>query len=139
MYSNPPIYGAKVVSTILSDAELKALWLDEVKLMSGRIISMRDLLVNNLQQAGSQRNWSHITSQIGMFCFTGITPEQVIFLFLLLNSLVKFVWLTNWIKQCDRLKNDFHIYLTRNGRVSVAGITSKNVEYLAKSLHEVTK
>ena len=81
MYSNPPIYGAKVVSTILSDAELKALWLDEVKLMSGRIISMRDLLVNNLQQAGSQRNWSHITSQIGMFCFTGITPEQVIFLF----------------------------------------------------------
>jgi len=116
MYSNPPIYGAKVVSAILSDAELKALWLGEVKLMSGRIINMRDLLVKNLQSAGSQRNWSHIISQIGMFCFTGITPEQ-----------------------CDRLKNDYHIYLTRNGRISVAGITSKNVEYLAKSVHEVTK
>jgi aspartate aminotransferase, mitochondrial len=79
MYSNPPIYGAKVVSTILSDAELKSQWLAEVKLMSGRIISMRNLLVNNLTSAGSQRNWSHIISQIGMFCFTGLTPEQVRF------------------------------------------------------------
>ncbi|KAJ2859813.1 hypothetical protein FB639_005721, partial [Coemansia asiatica] len=53
---------------------------------------------------------------IGMFCFTGLTPEQV-----------------------DRLARDYHVYLTRDGRVSIAGISSSNVAYLAESIHAVTK
>ncbi|KAJ2383810.1 Aspartate aminotransferase, mitochondrial, partial [Coemansia sp. RSA 2611] len=61
-------------------------------------------------------SWAHITDQIGMFCFTGLKPEQV-----------------------DRLARDFHIYLTRDGRVSMAGISSSNVSYLAESIHAVTK
>ena len=49
----------------------------ELELMSGRIISMRTQLVDNLRKEGSTRDWSHITDQIGMFCFTGLKPDQV--------------------------------------------------------------
>merc|ERR1712137_395113 len=116
MYSNPPIFGARLVTEILEDAELKQQWLEEVNGMSGRIIRMREALVKGLKNAGSERNWDHITDQIGMFCFTGLTPEQV-----------------------DTLRTQYHIYMTRNGRVSVAGINSGNVDYLAKAMHEVTQ
>ncbi|GAM22566.1 hypothetical protein SAMD00019534_057410 [Acytostelium subglobosum LB1] len=115
MYSNPPVYGARLVSTILSNKDLTAEWRSEVKLMADRIINMREQLVKYLKQHGSTRDWSHITNQIGMFCYTGLTGEQV-----------------------DRLASEFHIYLTRNGRISIAGITPRNVEYLAKAMHKVT-
>jgi len=116
MYSNPPLHGALIVSTILEDPDLKALWYKEVKGMADRIITMRELLRSNVEKAGSQHSWKHITDQIGMFCFSGLNPEQV-----------------------DRLTNEFHIYLTRNGRISMAGVTSSNVEYLANAIHEVSK
>ncbi|CAK9225365.1 unnamed protein product [Sphagnum troendelagicum] len=116
MYSNPPLHGALIVSTILDDPDLKALWHTEVKGMADRIITMRELLKKNLVEAGSHLNWQHITDQIGMFCFSGLNPEQV-----------------------DRLTSQFHIYLTRNGRISMAGINSNNVEYLANAIHEVTR
>lgn len=116
MYSNPPLHGALLVSTILEDPELKSLWYKEVKGMADRIIGMRETLRTNLEKAGSQHSWKHITDQIGMFCFSGLKPEQV-----------------------DRLTKDFHIYLTRNGRISMAGITTSNVEYLANAIHEVSK
>jgi len=116
MYSNPPITGARIVSTILTDPELTKQWRKDVKLMADRIIGMREKLVSSLKAAGSTRDWSHITKQIGMFCFTGLTPEEV-----------------------DKLSNDHHIYLTKNGRISVAGMNSGNVDYIAKSIHAVTK
>jgi len=116
MYSNPPLYGARVVSTILSDPALTALWHKEVKLMADRIISMRSQLVDNLKALGSTRDWSHITNQIGMFCYSGLTPEQV-----------------------ARLKEEYHIYMTSNGRISMAGVFSSKVKYLANAIHEVTK
>jgi len=115
-YSNPPITGARIVANVLGDPALNQLWRKEVKIMAERIIGMRQKLVENLKSAGSTRDWSHITKQIGMFCYTGLTPEQV-----------------------DRLSNEFHIYLTKNGRISVAGVTSGNVEYLAQSIHAVSK
>jgi len=116
MYSNPPIYGSKVIQTILEDAKLKEQWHKEVKVMADRIILMRDLLVKNLKEVGSTRDWSHITKQIGMFCYSGLTPEQV-----------------------DKLQADWHIYMTRNGRISMAGVTSGGVRYLAEGIHAVTK
>jgi len=116
MYSNPPKQGAKIVSAILNNSELTAEWRKEVKGMADRIITMRDRLVHGLKEAGSTRDWTHITDQIGMFCFSGLSPEQV-----------------------DRLANEFHIYMTKNGRISMAGVTSHNVDYLAKAIHEVTK
>ena len=88
----------------------------EVKGMADRVISMRKQLRENLTKEGSTRDWSHITDQIGMFCFTGMTPEQV-----------------------DRLMKEFSVYLTKDGRVAIVGITSGNVQYLAHAMHQVTK
>nr|CAD7426626.1 unnamed protein product [Timema monikensis] len=116
MYSNPPIHGARIVTEILSDAALKAEWLTDVKGMADRIISVRAKLRDNLKKEGSQRDWSHITNQIGMFCFTGLNPQQA-----------------------EKVTKDFSVYLTKDGRISMAGVTSKNVEYLAHAIHEVTK
>ena len=84
--------------------------------MAARIISMRKQLKDNLKALGSKHNWDHIVNQIGMFCYTGMTPEQV-----------------------ERIKKEFSVYLTKDGRISIAGITSGNVKYLAKAMHEVTK
>jgi len=116
MYSNPPIYGSKVIQTILEDAALTELWHKEVKVMADRIILMRDLLVQNLKDLGSKRDWTHITNQIGMFCYSGLSGEQV-----------------------DALKDKWHIYMTRNGRISMAGVTSGGVRYLAEAIHDVSK
>lgn len=99
--------------------------------MVDRIISMRSQLKDLLKKEGSTRNWNHITDQIGMFCFSGISPEQVYFTNQK-QSVPTFI-------QVDRLAKEYSIYLTRDGRISIAGISSKNVGYLAKSLHEVTK
>jgi aspartate aminotransferase len=116
MYSNPPVHGARIASKILSDKGLYQQWLKDVKTMADRIIGMRTQLKDLLAKEGSQRNWNHIVDQIGMFCFTGISPEQV-----------------------ERLTKDYSVYLTKDGRISVAGISSNNVEYLAHALHQVTK
>ena len=115
-YSNPPVSGARIAHLILTDPSLRSSWLKELKGMADRIISMRQTLRNGLEKAGSSRNWQHITDQIGMFCYTGMTPDQV-----------------------ERITKEFSIFLTRDGRISVAGINSSNVDYLAQAMHEVTK
>lgn len=116
MYSNPPIYGARIVNEILGNAALKQEWLHDVKAMADRIISVRTKLRENLEKLGNSRNWSHITDQIGMFCFTGLKAHEV-----------------------EKLTQDHSVYLTKDGRISMAGVTSKNVEYLANAIHQVTK
>jgi aspartate aminotransferase len=116
MYSNPPRTGAQIASTVLNNPELNAEWLKEVKEMADRIITMRHALVDNLKKEGSTLNWSHITDQIGMFCFTGLNPEQV-----------------------ARLTKEYSVYLTKDGRISIAGVSSKNNAYLAHAIHQVTK
>ncbi len=77
MYSNPPIHGARIASEILNDASLNKQWLGEVRGMAERIITMRALLKKNLEDLGSKHDWSHITNQIGMFAYTGLTAEQM--------------------------------------------------------------
>ncbi|KAA1139023.1 aspartate transaminase aat1 [Puccinia graminis f. sp. tritici] len=117
MYSNPPVHGARIAGTILSDPALYKQWLGEVKLMADRIIGMRTALYDTLvNELGSQRNWDHIKSQIGMFCFAGISPEQV-----------------------EQMTKNHHVYMTKDGRISMAGVTPHNVKNLAKALHDVTK
>eukprot|EP00604_Paraphysomonas_vestita_P001154 CAMPEP_0174821544 /NCGR_PEP_ID=MMETSP1107-20130205/9056_1 /TAXON_ID=36770 /ORGANISM="Paraphysomonas vestita, Strain GFlagA" /LENGTH=85 /DNA_ID=CAMNT_0016038717 /DNA_START=1006 /DNA_END=1260 /DNA_ORIENTATION=- len=84
--------------------------------MTQRINTMRASLRKGLEDLGSKRSWKHITDQIGMFCYTGLTSEQV-----------------------DRLREEYHVYCTSDGRISIAGITISNVSYLASAIHEVTK
>lgn len=116
LYSNPPINGARIAGEILNNPELRTQWLAEVKQMADRMIEMRRLLRKNLEDLGSKHDWSHVTSQIGMFCYTGLKPEQV-----------------------DRLAKEFSVYGTRDGRISISGITSANVNRLAEAIHEVSK
>ncbi|KAL5974733.1 hypothetical protein ACLOJK_031404 [Asimina triloba] len=94
MYSNPPAYGALLVSTILSDQNLKNLWVEEMRVMARSIMSRRVALREKLERMGSSLNWQQITDQIGMFWYSGLKPKQV-----------------------DELANKFHIYMTRDGRV----------------------
>lgn len=114
LYSNPPVHGARVASTILNDPALNKQWLGEVKGMADRIIEMRALLKNNLEKLGSKHDWSHITSQIGMFAYTGLTAEQM-----------------------TQLAEKHSVYATKDGRISVAGITSENVGRLAEAIYQV--
>jgi aspartate aminotransferase len=66
LYSNPPVHGARIASTILNDAALNRQWLGEVKGMADRIISMRALLRKHLEELGSKHDWSHVTSQVSL-------------------------------------------------------------------------
>lgn len=116
MYSNPPIHGARIVAEILSNSQLREQWLVEVKGMADRIISIRQQLKDLLAQEGSTQNWDHITDQIGMFCYTGLGKDQV-----------------------KKLIEEHSVYLTNDGRISMAGVTTKNVHYLASAMHKVTK
>ncbi|TLD16190.1 uncharacterized protein PgNI_00958 [Pyricularia grisea] len=114
MYSNPPIHGARIAAEILNTPALYDQWLAEVKGMADRIITMRALLKENLEKLGSKHDWSHITSQIGMFAYTGLTPEQM-----------------------EQLAKSHSVYATKDGRISVAGITSENVGRLAEAIFKI--
>jgi len=116
MYSSPPKHGANVVATILGDPSLKAMWMQELSLMSDRILKMRDLLRGKLEELGTPGTWNHITDQIGMFSYTGLTKPQ-----------------------CERLQDEFHIYLLKSGRISLAGINEGNVDYLANCIDTVVR
>lgn len=115
MYSSPPVHGSSIVRTVLTQEQLTKQYYEECALMANRIASMRTLLVEELKKAGSVHDWSHITSQIGMFAYTGMNSAM-----------------------CDQLTSEYSIFLTRDGRISLAGLNQKNVAYVAKAIHSVT-
>ncbi|KAI3862270.1 hypothetical protein MKX03_037135 [Papaver bracteatum] len=112
MYSNPPVHGPSIVATILKDRELYNEWTLELKAMADRIISMRQQLFDALRARGTPGDWSHIIKQIGMFTFTGLNKEQVAF-----------------------MTREYHIYMTSDGRISMAGLSSRTVPHLADAIH----
>jgi aspartate aminotransferase len=114
LYSLPPDHGAAVVSMILNDPEWRAEWLDELEEMRGRLRGMRVLLNDALVEKAPDHDFSHLVRANGMFCFLGITPEQV-----------------------ERLKSDFGIYLVNSSRINVAGVTEDNVGYLSDAIAAV--
>ncbi|CAK7264637.1 Aspartate aminotransferase, cytoplasmic [Sporothrix epigloea] len=114
--SNPPIYGARVASTVLNDPALFAEWKENLQTMSGRIIGMRKALREKLEALGTPGTWNHITDQIGMFSFTGLNENQV-----------------------QKLRSDFHVYMTKNGRISMAGLNTNNIDYFAKAVDSVVR
>ena len=114
MYSNPPSNGARIVAHVLSTPELYAEWVAELKGMSGRIIEMRGKLRSGLEKLKPENDWSFITTQIGMFAYTGLTAEQV-----------------------GRLGSEFNIFMLKSGRISMAGVSEATVVYLAESIAKV--
>lgn len=115
LYSSPPRHGSSIVKTILSDPALKEEYYQECAGMALRIEKMRKKLVYALHNAGSTHDWSHITQQIGMFAFTGMNEAM-----------------------CQRLTEEFYIFLTTNGRISMAGLNESNLKYVAQAIHTVT-
>ena len=115
-YSNPPRHGARIVSKILSSPKKTDEFVEQCMGMAQRINSMRGKLRKILEDLGSSRNWDHITRQIGMFAYSGMSKSEV-----------------------ETLREKHHIYCTLDGRISMAGVTSQNVEYIANAIHDVTE
>lgn len=113
-YSNPPAHGALIVSTILGDSALKTLWESELKEMRERIAKMRTLFVETLKSEGVAQDFSFISSQNGMFSFSGLTKEQV-----------------------AKLKDEHGVYIVGSGRISVAGMTKQNMPVICKAIAAV--
>jgi aromatic-amino-acid transaminase len=115
-YSNPPTHGGAIVAAVLATPELRAMWEDELGEMRDRIRAMRTGLVEKLAARGVARDFSFVARQRGMFSYTGLTVQQV-----------------------DRLRDEFGIYAVGTGRICLAALNSKNVDYVADSLATILK
>ncbi len=113
-YSNPPRHGGAIVTTVLSDAALRAEWEGEVAAIRERIRQMRELFVETLKAKGIQRDFSFITRQHGMFSFSGLSDAQV-----------------------TALRETYGIYMVGGGRMNVAGMTRSNMDRLCQAIAEV--
>ncbi len=113
-YSNPPTHGGAIVAAVLGNPELRALWEKELGEMRVRIKAMRQKLVDGLKAAGVQKDMNFITSQIGMFSYSGLTKDQMV-----------------------RLRNEFGVYGTDTGRMCVAALNSKNIAHVCASIAKV--
>ncbi|RMD00296.1 aspartate/tyrosine/aromatic aminotransferase [Aquitalea palustris] len=113
-YSSPPTHGGQITAAVMNDPALFALWETEVAQMRVRIKAMRQQLFAVLSARLPGRDFSYFTTQQGMFSYTGLTPEQV-----------------------DRLREEFAVYLVRSGRMCVAGLNSRNVDYVAQAMASV--
>jgi aromatic-amino-acid transaminase len=115
-YSNPPTHGGAVVAAVLSSPELRKLWEDELAGMRDRIRSMRVGLVDKLKGRGVAQDFSFVAQQRGMFSYTGLTAAQV-----------------------ERLKAEFGIFAVGTGRICLAALNNKNIDYVADAIAAVTK
>ncbi|XP_030386257.1 aspartate aminotransferase, cytoplasmic [Scaptodrosophila lebanonensis] len=111
-YSNPPAFGARIVSKVLNSPALREEWMQCIKAMSSRIREMRKALRDKLVELGTPGNWDHIVNQIGMFSYTGLNENQV-----------------------RVLINNYHIYLLKTGRINMCGLNTGNIDYVAEAIH----
>jgi aromatic-amino-acid transaminase len=113
-YSNPPTHGGQIVATVLATPELRALWEKELAGMRERIKAMRKALVDKIKARAPNADFSFVLAQRGMFSYSGLTKEQV-----------------------ARLRAEFSIYAIDTGRICVAALNSKNIDYVADAIAQV--
>ncbi len=113
-YSNPPTHGASVCATALNTPELRTMWEAELAEMRVRIKAMRQSFVEKLKAAGVTQDMSFITQQVGMFSYSGLSKDQMV-----------------------RLRTEFGVYGTDTGRMCVAALNSKNIDYVCASIAKV--
>jgi aromatic-amino-acid transaminase len=113
-YSSPPTHGGAVVAAVMNNPELRALWEEELGEMRVRIKAMRQKLVDGLKAAGVKQDMSFITTQIGMFSYSGLSKDQMV-----------------------RLRGEFGVYGTDSGRMCVAALNNKNIDYVCASIAKV--
>ena len=114
-YSNPPTHGGAVVAAVLSSPELRQQWEDELAGMRDRIRAMRSSLADQLKAAGAP-DFDVIKVQRGMFSYTGLTAAQV-----------------------EKMRADYGIYAVSTGRICVAALNTRNIDYVAKAIAAVLK
>jgi aromatic-amino-acid transaminase len=110
-YSNPPTHGGAMVAAVLSTPALRAMWEDELGEMRRRIRAVRVSLVDQLADRGAGQDFSFIASQRGMFSYTGLS-----------------------IRQVDRLRDEFGIYAVSTGRICLAALNTRNIDYVAEAI-----
>ncbi len=118
-YSNPPVHGSAIVTTILGDAELRERWQQELAQMRDRIHAMRRLFARELDNRGvklSPAGNDFIVAQEGMFSFSGLDREQV-----------------------GKLRDEHAIYIVGSGRLNVAGMTNRNIPRLCDAIAAVSR
>ncbi|CAD6184968.1 unnamed protein product [Caenorhabditis auriculariae] len=115
-WSNPPAHGAQVVHLVLTNPDKRQQWMDSIKEMSGRIKTMREALRTKLEALGTPGTWNHITEQIGMFSFTGLTGAQV-----------------------DHLIKAYKIFLLSDGRINICGLNTSNIDYVANAIDRTVR
>jgi len=113
LYSNPPAHGGLTVATILNNQELRSVWMEELDDMSSRIVAMRNALVDGLAARRVAGDFSYIKQQRGMFSFSGLDDGTV-----------------SW------LRDNKGIYVVGGGRINLAGLTTKNIDYVCDSISE---
>jgi aromatic-amino-acid transaminase len=113
-YSNPPTHGSDIVARVLTNPELRALWDQELGAMRDRIKAMRKSLVDGIQSRVPGADFSFVLKQRGMFSYSGLTREQVL-----------------------RLRSEYSIYTIESGRICVAALTTKNINYVADAIAKV--
>lgn len=113
-YSSPPKHGAAIVAKILNDPTLLSQWKAELKGMVDRIDSVRTSLRSELEKVGAPGNWEFMTKQIGMFTFTSLSKDM-----------------------CEKLATEHAIYITTNGRISLAGLKVSETPKMARAIKSV--
>jgi aromatic-amino-acid transaminase len=113
-YSNPPTHGGSVVAAVLTDPNLRSLWEGELAEMRDRIKQMRARLVDGLKRRGVARDFSFVLQQRGMFSYSGLTAPQV-----------------------EALRERFGVYAVSTGRICVAALNTKNVDYVCDAIASV--
>ncbi|MCY0387784.1 aspartate/tyrosine/aromatic aminotransferase [Robbsia sp. Bb-Pol-6] len=113
-YSTPPTHGGMIVSAILNDSALRAMWEEELGEMRTRIRTMRTSLVEKLRAAGARRDFGFVSAQRGMFSYSGLSAQQV-----------------------DRLREEFGIYAVGTGRICVAALNTRNIDAVAAAIAAV--
>ena len=115
-YSNPPTHGSAIVAKVLNSPDLRAQWEKELGAMRDRIKAMRKALVDGIHERVPGTDFSFILQQRGMFSYSGLTREQVL-----------------------RLRSEYSIYTIETGRICVAALTTKNIDYVADAIAKVIK
>ncbi|CZR56836.1 probable aspartate aminotransferase, cytoplasmic [Phialocephala subalpina] len=114
--SSPPVYGARIASTVLNTPEFEKQWAEDLITMSTRIQYMREKLYKELVRLETPGDWSHIVKQSGMFGYTGLSSAQI-----------------------KHLQKKYHVYMADTSRISIAGLNESNVGYFAQAINETVK
>ena len=113
-YSSPPTTGGQAVAMVLTTPELRQQWDQELGQMRERIKVMRKLLVEKIRELRADFYFNFIIEQRGMFSYSGLTKEQV-----------------------QRLREEYSIYAIDSGRICVAALNTKNIDYVAQAIAKV--